>query len=424
MRPSKQFIKNSFLAVALFGPLLVNATGVEAYKKRFILVKSKSTGSVVAIRDRVLDNGFTLNRLMERMLKEWAIDKLTQQKLLSANTHLSSKDLTKKEVNSLIFSELDASSFGGELMADGQQYSEYMTQAVEKGRAAPVVAALNDKKVQGVLKKFETKIGSILAAYDYNLVAKLDDPFHFYRGTVTKEIISVGLDMAKKQVASIPFLNVAVYVMVRYVDLVQSRRLYHQNMLLHYLESLTEEELGLSKEERKMAMSSIYESRIAATSYNEAKAAKEGWADFGSNIFFAQLRNATRSFEKSKSDYSEVGERLNYAFQDATYKGKKVILNLFDKRWMYSQKPSIAYYYAEPNRVKRARVLIQLAQIGLHFVPVHDFIKTNIDKFASSLYQSQVRTEGALAAYFDSKKNQGMKQKVISQSINPFIPLD
>ena len=82
---------------------------------------------------------------------------------------------------------------------------------------------------------------------------------------------------------------------------------------------------------------------------------------------------------------------------------------------------STAYNYDKPNKVKRFRSLLNIAQVGLGFIPIPGWLKGQVEGFISSFYVEQKRNEGALIGYFESNGNTEMTKKLLSQSLNPYI---
>jgi hypothetical protein len=220
--------------------------------------------------------------------------------------------------------------------------------------------------------------------------------------------------------SNIPMLNTVSYVIVQVEKLITQRRQFHQNMLLHYLENFKEEELGLTHDEVNMIWSSIYESRIPWFAFWESSAAKNNWAKYGVNNFYLNYRAGTTNLANASKLYTEVSDRMNFSFQKVTYNNEKVIVNLFDKESMLQNRPAVAYNFDRPTQVARKRVVLQLAELGLSFVPMSAIFKDNIDSFIKSFYEQQKITEGALYGYFESNGDSAGQEKITAQYLNPF----
>jgi len=122
----------------------------------------------------------------------------------------------------------------------------------------------------------------------------------------------------------------------------------------------------------------------------------------------------------SRDYFDNIGDDINYAFKYATEKGNKVVLNLFDGRDSFRNLPSIAFYPDNPQKIMRLRLVLQLGELGLSFVPIPQFIKDFAESYMKSLYVRQKLTEGGLYAYYESHENETMKNNIMLQNVNPF----
>ena len=87
-------------------------------------------------------------------------------------------------------------------------------------------------------------------------------------------------------------------------------------------------------------------------------------------------RSASGGLRQWRSNYVQIGERLNFAFNRATdRKNNKIIINLFNTENSWSSKPSVAFYENDPQRVLRMRFVYTIAELGLSFVPIPQIIK-------------------------------------------------
>jgi hypothetical protein len=273
----------------------------------------------------------------------------------------------------------------------------------------------------GVLKKFEFELKDLLKMLDLTIISNPNDARFFYRKNVTYQVVTRALNFAKKRFDNIPILNLVSFVIVKVHDLVLEQRLFHQNMLLHYLQNHTHEELGLTKKEVDFVMSSIYESRIAALNFPESNNAANNWTDYGFNKFFTMVRTANTRIRRTTTSYDSINGRYNYAFVEVVEKGERVVKNLIDNKHMFSSKAPTAYNYDRPGKVKRTRALLNLGQVGLGFLPIPSWLKTQAQSFIESFYVKQKLTEGALVAYFEEQGNMNMARTIKAQMINPYI---
>jgi hypothetical protein len=87
---------------------------------------------------------------------------------------------------------------------------------------------------------------------------------------------------------------------------------------------------------------------------------------------------------------------------------------------MFQNRPAVAFNYDRPTQIVRKRVVLNLAQLGLSFVPMSAMIKDNIGNFIKSFYEQQKITEGALYGYFESNGDTKGQEQVHAQYLNPF----
>jgi hypothetical protein len=194
-------------------------------------------------------------------------------------------------------------------------------------------------------------------------------------------------------------------------------------MLLHYLENFNEKDLGLTHDEVNMIWSSIYESRIPWYAYWESNAAKADWQKYGVNHFYASFRAASTKIRTAGGLYSEISDRMNFAFQKVTYKNEKVVVNLFDNEGMFINRPAVAFNYDRPTQIARKRMMLNLAELGLSFITMPASIKDAAGNFMKSFYVNQKITEGALYGYFESMGETSGMAQVKVQYLNPFDTL-
>lgn len=371
------------------------------FHKRFDFIKKDN--KLVEIRDKSLDVKFSIApyiKFIREQLKE-------EQKLMRSKGSYENEIRNLFEENAL---KSDKSSGQVDLIVESLLELEELD----------VDYIFNHKEFKKVIAFFESRISDALAKIGLNVVARIDDPTFFYKRNVTYEVVKMGLDFARKRLSTIPLLNTASYVLVQVEKLIRERRLFHQNMLMHYLENFTEEELKMTHAEVNFAFSSVYESRIPWYAFWESSFAKENWNKYGTTRFFQYVRAGNSRLRSNKRYFDNIGDKVNYAFQYATEKGNKVILNLFDARDLFRSLPSIAHYPDDPKKVMRIRLVLELAQLGLSFVPIPQFFKDIAETYLKSTYAKQKLTEGGLYAYYESHRNNEMKLKILLQSVNPF----
>jgi len=400
-------ISSFILGFALLASTALEAKTSENFQKRFQIIRDES-GKLVGVRDRTLPVKFEVAPYV-KMIKEQIIAEQSYMNQTNAVTY-------EDEVKSLL--ELDEVS-----LATDPQYQrrvEVVVDSLKELATLNVDNVFKNPAFNEVVSKYQDKMTDAILMLDPTMIAMVNDPSFFYKKNVTYQVVSWGLDFARKRLSQLPILNTASFIIVQVEKKITERRNFHQNMLLHYLENFTAEELGLTHDEVNLVWSSIYESRIPWYAFWESNNAKANWTKYGVNNFYAQFRAASATLRNSTGLYGQLFSRPNYAFQEVTYKGDKVIINLFDQESMFEKRPAVAFNYDKPTQVVRKRVLLSLAELGLSFVSLPAIIKDNVTTFIKSYYEKQRITEGALYGYFESQNDQTGKAQIKKQYLNPF----
>lgn len=378
----------------------------EGFHKKFKLVRDEQ-GKLIEIRSKVIETKFSLKPYLLQ-LKE---DLIALRDYL--NTHKGAE--VDQEINEIV-----DDLYGQGEFKDAENQGEYVKDAIKVvGRldVEGLMAAIQEKDV---LVQYENRLTQEMAGLSLNTIANVNDSKYFYKRAVTYRVVQWALDYAKKQYSNVPLLNTLTYVIVKVEKMIRERRNFHQNMLLHYFENVKESDLGLTKEEMDLVLSSIYESRIAWNNMMESRNAAATWSTYGANLFYSSVRTANTRVRNMRDMGTEFQDRLNFGFIESSEKGEKVILNLFNNRHMVSFKPAIAFNYAKPEKVLRTRQFLGLAQIGLSFIPVSDGIKGLVNDFIDSTYEQQRQTEGALFGYFESTGQTEFAKIIKKQYHNPY----
>lgn len=391
------------------------AKSADAFHKRFQVIRTED-GKLVGIRDRTLPVKFSVKPYVEMVKSQ-----LKNEQMMLAQATLTGD--YESEVRSILEEDKEM------MLEKGYTQDEYERNVQAVVESLKELAVLNVDKVfsnpafNDIVAQFEGKMTDAILFLDPTILANVNDSSFFYKRNVTYKAVSWALDFARKKLSNIPVLNTVSHIVVQVENRITERRNFHQNMLLHYLENFKEADLGLSHDEVNMIWSSIYESRIPWYAYWESKNAKENWMKYGTNNFFASFRAASAKLRTSGGLYTEVSERMNYAFQKVTYKNEKVVVNLFDNEGMFLSRPAVAFNYDHPTQIARKRIMLNLAELGLSFITMPASIKDAAGNFMKSFYVNQKITEGALYGYFESMgETKGMAQ-VKAQYINPFDTL-
>lgn len=402
----------ALLCLFTVGSQNAEAKSADAFHKRFQVIRAQD-GKLIGIRDRTLPVKFSVIPYVEMVKSQ-----LKNEQALLATTSFNGG--YEAAVRSVLDEDREM------LLSQGYTSDEYERNVQTVVDSLKQLAVLNVDKVftnpsfNEIVGKFEGKMTDAILMLDPTIVANVQDPTFFYKKNVTYKAVSWALDYARQKLSNIPVLNTISHVVVQVEKLITERRNFHQNMLLHYLENFKESELGLTHDEVNMIWSSIYESRIPWYAYWESGKAKSTWMTYGTDNFYAGFRLASAKLRSSGALYTEITERMNYAFQKVTYNNEKVVINLFDNEGTFINRPAVAFNYDRPTQIARKRVMLNMAELGLSFISLPASLKDTASNFMKSFYVNQKITEGALYGYFESMgETQGMGV-LKAQYLNPF----
>lgn len=399
------FKKMCTLMVLLFSVSAFSQANLDGFKKRFKLIKNDK-GELTYVQMNFLNQRLSLVPYLKQI-----------------------KDDIKSEIERMRSKNYDQNmnefySYLGEGNTKNAEHQESILavrDSLNNLKNIQVDEFFARVETKGVLENFRKKLQEALNKYSLVNIASTQDPKYFYKRNVTYLVVKEALKFAQKKFSNVPLLNLASFVIVKVHDLVLEQRLFHQNMLLHYLQNFPESELGMTTSEADRVFSSIYESRIAPINYRESQAAATDWAKYGLNKFYAMVRNGNNKLRRASRTFDEVGARINFAFFIAKEKGERVIKNLVQNQHSFSGKMATAYYLDQPDKVRRFRSLLNLGQVGLGFLPLPGWLKKQADNFIESFYVEQKITEGALIGYLESINDMELAKHIKKQNINPYI---
>jgi hypothetical protein len=384
---------------------------VDSFNGRFNLVRNDQ-GQVSLIKLKRATTRFTIMPFIEQ-LKE---DLLGEQ----ASALSMSEQEKIAEINEFL------TEMGYDLESkSGQQEAQAFRDSILNVKNIDVEAAFAELDQGDFWQEFQNRLHEALTFLDPTVLNNLNDSRFFYKKAVTHKVVVWALEEARKRFSNVPILNIATFVIVRVHDMMLEQRHFAHNMMLHYFETVPAEKLGMTKKEVDHAVSSIYEYRIEATNLMESNRAHAGWDSYGMNQFYMMVRSGNaraREWAGPLSDYAFKNvKKLNFAFAEVTEGNARKIYHLHHKQHQFSMKPSLAYDYSNPKKVKRLRSLLNIGGVALGFLKIPDGLKNAAHNFMKSFYQVQVRTEGALIGYFESTGNAEMMKQVYKQRNNLYI---
>lgn len=377
---------------------------LQGFQSRFTLVRD-AEGKVTLVKLKKAVTRFSIMPFIEQIKNDL---KKEQHTFVSLSNH--EKEM---EIDGLLY-DMGLDPYAKSGAEEAQKLKESLLNIPN----IDVDQAFTELNQRDFWKEFESKLQDAFNFIDPTIVANLEDPRFFYKRQATYKVVNWALDQAKKRFSNVPILNIASFVIVRVHDMMMEQRHFHHNMLLHYFDRIPETDLGLTKGEMDRIVSSIYEYRIDVTDIFSSNAAARDWANWGVNKFFMQVRSGN---SRLGTMGMENAKKLNFAFAEATVEGSKKIYHLHLNAHQFSKKPALAYDFANPNRVKRNRALLNFGGIALGFIQMPGWLKGNIENFMKSFYVEQVRMEGALVGYFESTGDQNMIDRIYAQRANFYI---
>lgn len=391
-------------ALLIFSLSTFAQANLDGFQKRFNIVRD-ADGNATYVKMNFYTKGFSLMPYVNQIKND----------IKAEITRMRSKSFDQE-----LDMFLDELIEGSEKNAEVQENVWAIRDSLKNLDNIKVDKVFSDLESGGVLQKFRAELEAALDKYSLAVIASTEDPRYFYKRNVTYEVVTRALEFAKSRFSEVPLLNLASFVIVKVHDLVLEQRLFHQNMLLHYLQNASEEELGLSTAEADKIFSSIYESRISAINFRESNQAAANWTKYGLSKFYGMVRMANNKIRRSTRSMQAV-QRYNFAFFEAKVNGERLVYDLVNFKHGWSSQMAIAYNYDQPDKIRRFRSLLSLGQVGLGFLPIPNWLKSQVEGFIESYYVEQKRLEGALVAHFEMNSDIEMARAIKANMINPYI---
>ncbi len=412
------------LSVLLFSASTFSQS-LEAFHKRFKQVRDDN-GKLIAIKDKHLMTQFLISPFIKKIIEDI---KEERRRLLDSMTinGVEAGELREEEielfVQGLPLDEEAAGFMSGNPGTDMAEVREAISNAIKNLKNVNIDSVFNNLSKTDFVKVFQSKMQKALFHLSLNTVAATEEPRYFYRKNAAHEAISFGLKFAKDRLSSIPLLNFASYMVIRVGQLLHEQRNFSQHMLMYYVDNFSEKDLGLTKEEVDKVMSSVFESRISWTGYNESNYAVENWMSYGWDNFYKIVRKANRTMKDNEFRYLGPMTKVGFNFAQVKDEEDDKIINLLSTAHMFTSRPASAFYINKPYKILIERRLLNLAEVGINFLPIPGWVKNLTESVLSSFYKAQAKVEGSLAAHFEAQKNYKNARIIYQQSMNPFILL-
>ncbi len=377
------------------------------FHKRYKLIQDKE-GKLIAIKDRYLITQFFIKPFLDKIKN----DLKEEQKRLQMTGLVSREEQIDAFVEGLEFDEMSL---------EGSDVKQIIADSLKNIKELDIDDIFKELEKSQFFKEFESKIQNALLLMSLNVVANLEDPKYFFKKNVAHEIIVTMLNIAKDRFSQLPLLNFASFVVVRVEQFLREQRNFSQNMLMHYFENFEAQDLGMEMAQVDKAMSSIYESRLAWSDFNGSKEAKENWDKYGWTKFYSALRAGNRALGANKDRYTGPIKKIDYAFAQVKEEEDEKFIHVFHTWHSFTTRPAAAFYPNKPYKILSERRLLGLAEVALNFLPLPGWSKNLAETVIGSFYRGQAQTEGALAAYFESKKDYQSARIIYLQNTNPFL---
>ena len=134
-----------------------------------------------------------------------------------------------------------------EMKNGDKNHAPIIMDSMNEIRKLDVRGIFSNPKFNDVISKYEKELGDALSILSFGVSGQHGKTNILYYRRLTYEVTLIASSSQRDGCSSnVPVLNTAMYVIVEVEKLIRERRLYHQNMLLHYLDKLTPEQLGLT----------------------------------------------------------------------------------------------------------------------------------------------------------------------------------
>jgi len=398
----------------------------DGFSKRFVIDRNEQ-GEVVAVRSKQIITKFSLIPFLKLLFEHIA-------QIPQSHKDFQSGEYQKQveETIGLLQSVSEKSPF-----TENNQDPDEPTQEeriaklkdsfdyLPKVDFRPLVDQLNQDPD---LKEFEKKLPDLLATLRPDVLARPNDTKFFFNKALIERLVGFILTQAANRLPSVPYLGLLQGLLEDVQNILTEQRTYQQNILIAYLINFKSQDLGMTDLEVNKILSSIYVSHLGVQAFNQLRNIEARWMGYGWNEYYTVARNTDNRLSTSirAGEIDTTSQRIDMSFAAVTSEGgkNKRILNMTNNMHMFSRRPTLAYDYEKPNRVKMFRLYLRLGQIGLDFLNIPAFIKNFVNQFADSFYRPQRLTEGSMIGYleiFPNAANDSLKQNILTQSLHPYL---
>ncbi len=393
------------LVIICLCPSILFSQSLDNFYKRYTL-KRDSNGALIQIIDKdIIAAQESFNLVAE-------INNLT---ILAQTMGEKSKSRSQLEL------KIDLESVLKKLSHKKENYEELIDELISIIGELDSGNLWNNNKSRMVYKKLEQNWKDAVRNGSFSIIANLENKYYFYKINLHNQLMNGVISLAKSVIPGGAALNVVTYIIKRFTSLIEDSKSYHQNILLHYLTSFSPNDLGITSQERNLAISSIMEAKTKWFDIFSLLKVKRDWENFGVNKIEKQQRKVWKRLSKHRDKYSYVGDSVGTYFYNVGFKkGNQGIINLLKGKFLFNSRPSVTWVKERPNYVFAKRLVYELAKFAVSIIPVK-FVSSITNPIINSFHKDQIKQEGNLWGYYESWENIEMKKSIMRQSINPIL---
>ncbi|MCO4794263.1 MAG: hypothetical protein KC493_11145 [Bacteriovoracaceae bacterium] len=281
----------------------------------------------------------------------------------------------------------------------------------------------DDNRMTKVLSKFESEL-ELIRTERYQTVAHITDKYFFSKEELFVRAIRATKTLAKSLIDGGVFLNLVFYIVDQYVGNMVESKSYHQHILLSWLNSKQSNRFKLTEMELKKAKSSIMESRLDIWNVFSLLSVKSDFPGFYDKAIKKVRKKVRKRMRKNACHYEGRVDFVDdfHGWWVDKKTGNRQILNLFQKRSYFSNKPSVAFDQERPELIRKKRKLFKLINFAQNLIPV-PFIGSLIKTYNDKRFEKQTREEGLLYGYYEIIDDAYMMEILSRQAVNPLLRL-
>lgn len=386
-------------------PSSIFAQSLDQFHRRYTLERN-SSGALI----KIIDNDITL--AVENFSLGDEIHKLT---LLIQTMNKDNSNRTQSEIKHDLKNVLE------DLSNNKEDYIPIIDELTSIIAELPSSKLWNSDHASGVYRKLEQNWKDEVKNGSFSIIANLEDKYYFYKINLHNQLMSGVISLAKSVVPGGAALNAVTYIIKRFSSFVEDSKVYHQNILLQYLTSFSYEDLGMTEQERNLAISSVMEAKTKWFDVFSLFRVKKNWEYFGVKKIQKEQKKAWKRLSKHRDKYSYVGDSIGTYFYNVGFKkGNNGIVNLLKGKFLFISRPSVTWIKERPNYVFTKRLAYELAKFTVSVIPVK-FVSSIFNPLINSFHKTQIKQEGNLLGYYESWGNDEMKKVMLKQSINPIL---